>query len=64
MKNVFTTMTQNVEPDDLDELHDVLVMLAQAVDKQEKEIKSLTKRMNRVNEALPSTAFPKIAIKK
>lgn len=58
MKKTLATMMQNVDADDMEETHDMLVILSEEVDKQNARIEKLTKRLERVNEALPSTAFP------
>lgn len=59
MKKTLATMMQNVDADDMEKTHDMLIILSEEVDKQNAQIEKLTKRLNRVNEALPSTAFPK-----
>lgn len=53
---LFETMMNHCEHDDLEQLHDILTMLAKTVDTQAKEIAQLKRQMKAVNEAIPSTA--------
>ena len=58
MKNKvsYKQMLDNCEPDDLDQLHDIMTMMASKIDEQQSDIESLKGKMKRVNDALPSTA--------
>lgn len=56
-EKLLETMMRHVDIDDAEELHDVLVMLAQTVDEQAEEIEQLKRRVERVNATLPSTAM-------
>lgn len=55
MKNPFKTMLQNIDSGDFEELRDVPVMMSEDMDKQDKKIKALEKKVKRVNDLYPST---------
>ena len=52
----YKQMIDNCEPDDLEQLHDILTMMAGKIDAQQAEIESLNSKVKRVNDALPSTS--------
>lgn len=58
-KSPFQTMLEHIDYGDFDELRDVLVMMGQDVEKQEKKLKLLEKKIKRINETHPSTAVKK-----
>ncbi len=55
-KNDFKTMLEHVESGDFEEIRDVLTMMSEELDRQEKKVKALEKKMRRVNQMFPNTA--------
>lgn len=58
-KSQFKTMLENVDPGDFEELRDIMEMMGQDIEAQDKKIKRLEKKVRRVNEMYPSTVVKK-----
>lgn len=56
MKSQFKAMIEHVGENDFEELRDVLAMMGEEIDLQDKKIKQLEKKVKRVNAQFPSTA--------
>lgn len=57
--NDFVKMLEHADPNDVEEMRDILTMMAQEVGKQGSQIKKLTTRLNRINAMYQITALPK-----
>lgn len=52
----YKMMIDNCEHDDLEQLHDILAMMSETIDKNQSEIESLKRKIKRINDAVPSTS--------
>lgn len=56
-RNDFVVMLEHADPNDAEELRDILTMMAQELGEHEEEIDQIKARIDKINDTLPSTSL-------